>query len=250
MTKDNERKLLDSEIRTLRAEIYSAGTHLGWDSAVRALYAKEISAMAQELAKQMDSGALTPIEAAKQAQESRNNILKILRRGSTPVGRAIAENIKREGMGLQDLIIKNFSKIHNGIRINPRLISETERNRLLRNFEKLPVEGKNQVYAAIVESAGRPRDLVVAGIEMKTRGKIGGGLLILSVGWSIYVIATAEDKAQAAKRELAVTGAGIGGAILGGAAAGLVCGPAAPVCSTAGAFIGGALAAFGVSWFW
>ena len=58
---------------------------------------------------------------------------------------------------------------------------------------------------------------------------------------------TAEDKAAAAKEEAAVTGAGIGGGIAGGAIAGLACGPGAPVCVGIGAFVGGALAAFGVS---
>ena len=33
---------------------------------------------------------------------------------------------------------------------------------------------------------------------------------------------------------------------LGGAAAGLVCGPGAPVCVTIGVFVGGALGAFGI----
>jgi hypothetical protein len=68
---------------------------------------------------------------------------------------------------------------------------------------------------------------------------------------SVYEIATAEDKTSATGRELAVTGAGIGGSIAGGALAGLACGPGAPVCVTVGAFIFGALAAFGVSYsFW
>ncbi len=44
-------------------------------------------------------------------------------------------------------------------------------------------------------------------------------------------------------------GGGIAGGIAGGAAAGLVCGPGAPVCVGIGAFVGGALAAFGVSLF-
>lgn len=60
----------------------------------------------------------------------------------------------------------------------------------------------------------------------------------------------ADDKAKAAGRELVVTGAAVGGGIAAGALAGLACGPGAPVCVTLGAFVGGALAAFGVDFFW
>lgn len=67
---------------------------------------------------------------------------------------------------------------------------------------------------------------------------------------SVYAIATAEDRASAARRELAVTGAGFGGGIAGGALAGLGCGPGAPVCVTIGAFVGGAVAALGVDFMW
>ncbi|QCP13991.1 hypothetical protein FCL38_28915 [Pseudoduganella umbonata] len=43
---------------------------------------------------------------------------------------------------------------------------------------------------------------------------------------------------------------GIGGSIAAGALAGLACGPGAPVCVTIGAFVGGALAAFGAGFVW
>lgn len=66
----------------------------------------------------------------------------------------------------------------------------------------------------------------------------------------VYQVASAQDKAGTAKRELVSTGAGVGGGILGGAVAGLACGPGAPVCVAVGAFVGGALAAFGVDFFW
>lgn len=76
--------------------------------------------------------------------------------------------------------------------------------------------------------------------------RAGRGLIVLLEASSIYTVTTAEDKTRAAAREGAVNSAGIGGGIAGGAAAGLVCGPGAQVCVTVGAFVGGALAAFGV----
>ena len=85
---------------------------------------------------------------------------------------------------------------------------------------------------------------------MARLSRAGRGLLVLSVAISVYSIATSDDPVRATGRELAVTGAGIGGGIAGGALAGLACGPGAPVCVTIGAFVGGALAAFGVDLFW
>jgi hypothetical protein len=85
---------------------------------------------------------------------------------------------------------------------------------------------------------------------MRRLSRAGRGLLVVSVGLSAYEIATADDKLKVAGRELTVTGAGIGGGIAGGALAGLACGPGAPVCVTVGAFVGGAVAAFGVDLFW
>ncbi|MDR2852309.1 MAG: hypothetical protein LBV61_04540 [Burkholderiaceae bacterium] len=67
---------------------------------------------------------------------------------------------------------------------------------------------------------------------------------------SVYEVMAADDKIKTAGREITVTGAGMGGGIAGGALAGLACGPGAPVCVTVGAFVGGALAAFGVSRLW
>ncbi|WP_373417324.1 hypothetical protein, partial [Vibrio sp. B181a] len=75
-------------------------------------------------------------------------------------------------------------------------------------------------------------------------------LIVLSIGLSVYTIATSENKLETAGREALVAGAGIGGGIAGGAIAGLACGPGAPVCVSVGAFIGGTLAAFGMSIAW
>ena len=75
-------------------------------------------------------------------------------------------------------------------------------------------------------------------------------MIVVSLALSAYNIAVAEDKVDASKREVAITGAGVAGGIAGGALAGLACGPGAPVCVTVGAFVGGALAALGVDWMW
>jgi len=61
---------------------------------------------------------------------------------------------------------------------------------------------------------------------------------------------TGEYSMEAEGMEIAVTGAGIGGGIASGALASLACGSGAPACVTAGAFVGGALAAFGACFAW
>ena len=78
----------------------------------------------------------------------------------------------------------------------------------------------------------------------------GRGVLFLALALSIYLIATAENKVAGFKKELAINGAGVAGGIAGGALAGLACGPAAPICVTVGAFVGGAFAALGTSYIW
>jgi hypothetical protein len=85
---------------------------------------------------------------------------------------------------------------------------------------------------------------------MRTLGRAGRGLIVLSIALSVYSVATAEDPWEAAARESVVTSTSILGGVAGGAAAGLACGPGAPVCVAVGAFAGGVIVAFGVDFAW
>jgi len=227
-----EQKLFQDTIRAFEAEIANVGAHLHFDSAARVTYAKEIQRISMELSSQAKSGAITWAEAAKQTNETRNAVMDIIRNRSTPVGMALAQRMKAEGKTLNELIARKTMQIHGkGV-----------------NFNNLSVSEQNRIYAEIVKSAGRSNPRVTA--TMQNAGRAGRGLIFLSVALSVYNVAVAENKTQAAVREVAITGAGIGGGIAGGALAGLACGPGAPVCVTVGAFIGGGLAAFGMSWIW
>ena len=62
----------------------------------------------------------------------------------------------------------------------------------------------------------------------------------------MYNILSAEDKVAASVREGATLGGGVLAGAGGGAAAGWICGPGAPVCVGIGVFVGGALGALGV----
>lgn len=222
----------DAEIQAFEAQIANAGVHLTIDSAARAQYGKLIKAMSDELRGQAVAGKITWAQAAAQAQEVRNAVMQIVRSRSTPVGQAIAQSLKKEGKTLNELISrKSIQLFGEGV-----------------EFSKLSPTQQNSVYAAIVKSAGTSNHQVTT--VMRRLSHAGRGLVVLSLALSIYAIADAEDKQAAAARELTVTGAGIGGGIAGGALAGLACGPGAPVCVTVGAFVGGALAALGVSLLW
>ncbi|EMR38433.1 hypothetical protein [Vibrio harveyi] len=119
---------------------------------------------------------------------------------------------------------------------------------LTKHFNDLTLEQKNKVYSEIVKSSGKSNPDVNR--LMKNISSAGRGLIVLSIGLSVYTITSSEKKLETAGREALVAGAGIGGGIAGGAIAGLACGPGAPVCVSVGAFIGGTLAAFGVSIAW
>lgn len=225
-------RLLDDAVESFQAQLANVGTHLSVDSAARAQYQRLIRAMAEDLRQQAQAGHITWAQAAEQAHEARNAVMQTLRARSTPAGRALAERLKREGRTLNDLIARKATQMH-----GPNA-----------SFAKLAPSQQNAVYAEIVKSAGKSDPTISR--WMRRLGPAGRGLLVLSLAVSIYQIAVAEDRLAAARREAAVTGAGIGGGIAGGALAGLACGPGAPVCVTVGAFAGGVLAAFGVSLIW
>ena len=228
----DDRSAFESAIQALEAEAANAGVHLTIDSVARRLYTTQIRAMADALRTDVEAGRLTWAQAAKQAQETRNAIMELMRGRSTPVGRAMAEQLKREGRTLNELIARKTQSLFGNDAM----------------FTRLSPQQQNAVYAEIVRSAGRSNPRVTG--VMSKLSRAGRGLIVLSLALSVYNVATAEDKVDATKREVAVTGAGIAGGIAGGALAGLACGPGAPVCVTVGAFVGGALAAFGIDYFW
>ena len=158
--------------------------------------------------------------------------MEITRGRSTPVGRAMAENLKQKRKTLNELVAKKTTEIFG-------------RNA---QFSRLSAADKNRVFGEIVKSAGKSNLVVTA--RMRKLSHAGRGLLVLSLAISVYAVATSDQKASTLKREVATTGAGILGGATGGAHAGLAFGPGAPVSVTVGAFVGGAMAAFGVHYFW
>lgn len=215
-------------MKTLENQVANVGAHVAIDSTARLGYAREIRAMSQKLESSALSGKITWTEAARQAQETRNTVMEIFRRRSTPVGRAMAQSIKLTGYSLNELVAK-----HSILHFGQHAV-----------FKNLAISQKNVVYASIVKSAGHSNQTVTRILGGLSHA--GRGLIVISLSISAYNIATSTNKASATGKEILSTGASIGGGIAGGALAGLACGPGAPVCVTIGAFVGGALAAFGI----
>lgn len=116
------------------------------------------------------------------------------------------------------------------------------------NFNTLSEVQKNQVYASIVESAGKSNPSV--NLKMLQLSRAGKGLIVLSLAIAVYEIYTAENKVAETGKQIAINGAGIAGGAAGGAMAGLMCGPGAPACVVIGEFVGGTLAAFEMGRLW
>lgn len=223
---------VDAAIDMLHAELANAGATGAIDGAARARYDTLIRQYRAEIRGRVRSGRLTWTQAAEEAVALRNTVMEVVRGRSTPVGRAWATAIKSRGRTLNELVArKTIQLFGDGV-----------------EFNALTVAQRNRVFSEIVIAAGKSEPGITA--TMRTVSRAGRGLLVLSIGISVYTVATSDDPGEAARHEGAVTLAGIGGGAAGGALAGLACGPGAPVCVTVGAFVGGALAAFGVDMLW
>lgn len=224
-----DRAIFDRAMRSLESQIANVGVHVAIDSTTRLAYSREIKAMAAKLEKDAFAGKITWTDAAHQAQQTRNLVMEIFRRRSTPVGRAMAEYLKSKGYSLNELVARH----------SLRHFGESA------TFKTLSHSQKDVIYASIVRSAGISNLKVTTLLSRLSYA--GRGLIVVSLGISAYNVATSTDKLSTTGREILSTSAGLGGGIAGGAIAGLACGPGAPVCVTIGAFVGGAIAAFGIN---
>lgn len=231
-TAEDDKLLFQSTMDALQGEVANGGVYLTLDPHLRMQYSRMIKEMADELHTKAASGAISWQQAASEAQEIRNTMMEMIRSRSTPVGRAMAQQLKREGKTLNELVARKTLQLYGNNA----------------SFNSLTVSAQDKVYSEIVLSAGKSNPRVNA--KMLLYSRAGKGLILLSLAISVYVIATSDDKVAAAEREATTAGAGIAGGMAGGAIAGLMCGPGAPVCVTIGAFVGGALGAIGISLAW
>ncbi|SIO96224.1 hypothetical protein [Vibrio spartinae] len=222
-------QLNEDQLETALSQLESATFNFAYryinDGNVRQSYINQTKKLSQEYRLKVSSGTISASDAARQVNQLRNEILEVSRLRSSDIGKAKTVSLKKTGLTLETLTEKYSLRQFN------------------KPFEQLSSFEQNKVYLEIIESSGRSRPSVNAAAIRYSR--LGRGLLIVTLGVSVYNIATAEDKLEATTKEGVVLGGGFAGGALGGATAGLICGPGAPVCVTIGAFIGGALGALG-----
>lgn len=219
-------------ISAFQGDMSAAAAQLSIDPRLRLEYSRLIKSMSDELRERANRGILTWEQAAKEAMETRNMTMEMIRAKSTPVGKALAQKMKRIGKTFNDLVARKTTQLY-GANANFNSLSEIQRN---------------NVFGAIVESAGRSNPKV--DLNMLRFSRAGKGLVVFSVAVAVYEVMNADDKLNETGRQLSISGAGIAGSWAGGAVAGLMCGPGAPICVVLGAFVGGALAAWQMGNIW
>ncbi|WP_100112941.1 hypothetical protein [Snodgrassella alvi] len=231
--KDNDQEYEKEFESTIRSIQYVAdgimlqGIH---DNKVRTEYRNEIKKMSDGFRNEVFAGKMTWQEAAKQASNARNELLKLSRDKTWPIGLSIAKKLKSNGLEFSDLQNKYANKLY-----------KSNSNSLRSQVKMDAVHAKIVIKAGVSNSAVDSRLLVFS--------KCARGFIAISLAISAYNIWTAENKVNATLKEGSMMAAGFAGSMAGGAA-GLTCGPGAVVCVPVGAFIGGFMAAFGVDYFW
>ncbi|WP_246871033.1 hypothetical protein [Pantoea ananatis] len=103
------REQFDAAINALQGDV--AAAPLSIDPRLRLEYSRRIKEMADDLRSRVNAGLLTWEQAAKEAQETRNLIMEMIRTRSTPLGRAMAERMKSSGKTLNELVAKKATSL-------------------------------------------------------------------------------------------------------------------------------------------
>lgn len=221
MTDHSAQQELQAAIAGLESSASNFGIRFIPDSMVRSEYNLQAKKLSAEIIKDVKTGKITAAQGAKRASSMRNVLMDTMRGKTSEIARAYAFKQKAQGKSLLQLQEKYSQELFK------------------KPFEKLTDTQKNGAWKEIVFSAGRPQ--TTATKLAKLLGSAGRGFIAITITISIYNIATAEDKLNATAKEGAVLGGGLLGSVAGGAAAGLACGPGAPVCVGLGIFVGGVM---------
>jgi hypothetical protein len=223
-------KVLENALMALDGTALAFSERFIRDGRVRANYVEQAKAASRELQAYVSMGEMSAEEAALKVNELRNAVLEASRLNSSDLGRAFAVVEKATGLTIDKLQAKYAAKLFN------------------KEFSVLSAAERDTVLMEIVRAAGRPNPKFT-GLASKL-GKAGKGLLIVSFAFAAYNVATSDRPGREAVKQTASIGAGI----LGGAAAGMACGPGAPVCVAVGALVGGIVVALGTEqlfdWLW
>jgi hypothetical protein len=164
------------------------------DSSVRQGYMRQTRSVADELRESVRKGLLTPGEAAVECNRLRKSLMEAARLRSSDLGRAQAQALKAAGKLLGELQELYARELYN------------------KAFGSLSQKSWAQVWLEIVDASGRARPSV--SLKAVRLGKLGRGLIFLSVGIAVYNVVTADNK----RRQVVKEGTGAGGGFVGGAA--------------------------------
>ena len=216
-------------LRSTEASLGAAAGQVLNDEPVRKAYIFEVQRGIADIRLRFARGQFATVEAAAtEANLFRNTALRAMRIRTSPLGLVIARNLKDQGLTLNEAIA----------RYSVRLFGEGA------DFNRLKATDQAEVFGKILERSAVTN--MEVSLMLRRLAPAARGVVIVSLAYAVYEIATAPDKGRTALREGSSFAAGVAGGAAGGALAGLACGPGAPVCVTVGAFVGGALAAFGV----
>jgi hypothetical protein len=194
------------------------------DAGVRGNYLRKIAQISADVLAEVNAGKATAEAGAEFANGLRNTIMDESRRQLSSIGEAASEAYKITGKTLEQLVEENVAKMFPG-----------------RQFAELLAVERREIFLEIIRSSGRG-SLRFAAFIPKLR-LAGRGCVLFTVAIVTYDLWTADNKVEAGLNDALVFGGGAAGGALAGAATGLVCGPAAPFCSTALFIVGGIMGA-------
>lgn len=225
---------LDTALLAFESQAVTFAQRFIGDARVRGNYVLEAQRWSASIRSQVANGGLTLQQGAEQAAGMRNALLDAARLQTSDLGRAVAQAEKALGKTFPELLERYASRLFG------------------RAFSGLSAGQQDRVFAEIIRASGSPSPQFTN--LTRRLDRIGRGLLIVSVAFATYSVATSDRMGREAVRQGVGIGAGVGGSIAGGAIAGLVCGPGAPICVGVGALVGGIAFAVGVDitfdWLW
>ena len=216
---------LEETVAALRSELLNFAERFIKDKSIRLDYISKAEDAARELLQAVEEGTLSAAEAASQARAMRNGLLDAARIHSSDIGRAAAEAEKATGLSMDALLSKYSQRLFQ------------------REFSALSTAEQDVVFIEMARAAGRP-NVKFTGIASRL-GTAGKGILVISIALAVYSIASSERPGRETVKQGVGAGVGFLGSLAGGAGAGLVCGPGAPICVGVGVFVGGLFAVLG-----
>jgi hypothetical protein len=193
---------------------------------VRSTYVRMIREMSESIRASVESGGISAAKGAELAHATRNSIMDMSRARDFDLGRSLAQGMKTKGLTLEESIAKAMKNL--GLEGKA--------------FQSLSGADQNRVFMEVIESSGRSRASVTAGIP-KIRWA-GRGLWLASLLIAGYNIGTAENPWWQTGREASNIAGGAVGGFAGGAAMGAAGGIwAGPPGVVVGVIVGGILGA-------